>query len=159
MAVKPIPDGFRTLTPNLVFRNASGAIDFYTKVFGAKELVRMPGPGGQVMHAELQIGDSKIFLNDTMSKEGLQQPAAGQTNLAYLHVYLPDVDTVFNRAVTAGARVDMPLQDMFWGDRYGKITDPYGQQWGLATHIEDVAPADMEKRQKEFFAKAAAGRS
>jgi PhnB protein len=155
MAVKPIPDGFHTLTPNLVFRNASGAIDFYTKVFGAKELMRMPGPGGQVMHAELQIGDSRIFINDTINKDGLEPPAAGQTNLAYLHVYLPDVDTVFNRAVTAGARVDMPLQDMFWGDRYAKITDPYGQQWGLATHIEDVAPAEMEKRQKEFFAKAA----
>jgi PhnB protein len=120
----------------------------------------MPGPGGVVMHAELQIGDSKVFLNDTMSKTGLHTPADGETNIQYLHVYMPDVDAVYNCAVKAGARVDMVLADMFWGDRYGKITDPFGQQWGLATHIEDVAPAEMERRQKEFFAKAsAAGQS
>jgi uncharacterized glyoxalase superfamily protein PhnB len=158
MSVKPVPEGFHTLTPNLVFKNAAGAIDFYTKVFGAKELVRMPGPGGKVMHAELQIGDSRIFLNDHMSPAALHTPAPGESNAMYLHVYVPDVDAIFNRAVTAGAHVDMQLQDMFWGDRYGKITDPFGQQWGLATHIEDVTPEEMKKRQDEFFAKAAAAR-
>jgi PhnB protein len=159
MSLNPIPEGFHTLTPNLVCRNAVGAIDFYVKVFGAKELVRMAGPNGEIMHAELQIGDSRIFLNDTMSATGPATAAPGQSNPLYLHVYLPDVDTVFNRAVMAGAHVDMQLQDMFWGDRYGKITDPFGQQWGLATHIEDVAPEEMKRRQEELFKKAAAGRT
>ena len=159
MSVKPIPEGFHTLTPNLVCKNAVGAIDFYVKVFGAKELVRMVGPNGEIMHAELQIGDSRIFLNDTMSAAGPATAAPGQSNPLYLHMYLPDVDTVFNRAVMAGAHADMQLQDMFWGDRYAKITDPFGQQWGLATHIEDVAPEEMKRRQDELFKKAAAGRT
>jgi PhnB protein len=159
MPVKPVPEGLHTLTPNLVFKNAAGAIDFYIKVLGAKELARVPGPNGEIMHAELQIGDSRIFVNDTMSKTGPHTPASGESNAMYLHVYVPDVDTIFNRAVMAGARADMQLQDMFWGDRYGKITDPFGQQWGLATHIEDVTHEEAARRQKEFFAKAAAGRS
>jgi PhnB protein len=159
MSVKPIPEGFHSLTPNLVCKNAVGAIDFYIKVFGAKELSRVPGPHGEIMHAELQIGDTRIFLNDTMSKTGPHTADSGESNPMYLHMYVPDVDTVFNRAVMAGARADMQLQDMFWGDRYGKITDPFGQQWGLATHIEDVASEEMERRQKELFSKAAAGRS
>lgn len=159
MSVMPIPGGFHTLTPNLVCKNSAGAIDFYIKVFGAKELVRMAGPNGEIMHAELQIGDSKIFLNDTMSATGPATAAPGQSNPLYLHVYLPDVDAVFNGAVMAGAHVDMQLQDMFWGDRYGKITDPFGQQWGLATHIEDVAPEEMKRRQEELFKKAAAART
>jgi uncharacterized glyoxalase superfamily protein PhnB len=109
------------------------------------------------MHAELKIGDSVIFVNDSMGK--LAPPAeAGASNPMYLHLYVPDADTIFNRALTAGARVDMPLQNMFWGDRYGKLTDPFGQQWGIATHVEDVAPEDLPRRQQEFFAKAAAGR-
>ena len=159
MSVNPIPEGFHTLTPNRVCKNAVGAIDFYVKVFGAKELVRMAGPNGEIMHAELQIGDTRIFLNDTMSATGPATAASGQSNAMYLHVYLPDVDTIFNRAVMAGSRVDMQLQDMFWGDRYGKITDPFGQQWGLATHIEDVAPEEMKRRQDELFKKASAGRA
>lgn len=159
MSVKPVPEGFHTLTPNLVCKNAAGAIDFYIKVFGAKELSRHSGPHGEIMHAELQIGDTKIFVNDTMNATALHTPGSGENNPMYLHVYLPDVDTVFNRAVMAGARPDMQLQDMFWGDRYGKITDPFGQQWGLATHIEDVSPAELERRQKELFTRAASGRS
>ena len=156
--VKPIPEGFRSITPNLVCQNAARAIEYYKTVFGAKELVRMPGPGGEIMHAELQIGDSKIFLNDTMSKTPIPTPQPGASNLMYIHLYVPDADAVFDRAVTGGARVDMPLQDQFWGDRYGKITDPFGQQWGIATHKEDVAPAEMKRRQDAFFAKAT-GRS
>jgi len=158
MSAKPIPDGFRSLTPNLVCANAAGAIDFYKKVFGATELVRMPGLRGEIMHAELQIGDSKIFINDAMGKAP-SSPEAGSSNPMYLHLYVPDVDTIFGRAVSAGSRVDTALQDMFWGDRYGKFTDPYGQQWGVATHIEDVTPEEMGRRQKELFAKAAAGRA
>jgi PhnB protein len=155
MSVKPVPEGFHTLTPNLVCKNAAGAIDFYVKVFGAKELVRMAGPHGEIMHAELEIGDTRIFINDTMSKDGPSTAAPGQSNAMYLHVYVPDVDTIYNHAVAGGSRVDMQLQDMFWGDRYGKITDPFGQQWGLATHIEDVTPAELERRQKELFARSA----
>ena len=153
--VKPIPDNFHSLTPNLVCRNAAQAIEFYKAVFGATELMRMPGPGGKIMHAELQIGDSRFFVNDTMSKSMPGGPEPGASNPMYLHVYVADVDTTFNRAVEGGARVDMAVQDMFWGDRYGKLTDPFGQQWGIATHKEDVAPEEMKRRQDAFFAKAA----
>ena len=155
--VKPIPEGFHSLTPNLVFQNADAAIDFYKRVFGATERVRMPGPDGKVLHAELKIGDSIIFVNDAMGPIA-PTAAQGASNPIYLHLYVPDVDVIFNRALSAGARADMPVQDMFWGDRYGKLTDPFGQQWGIATHKEDVAPEEMPRRQQEFFAKAAAGR-
>jgi len=155
--VKPVPERYRSLTPNLVCQNAAAAIDFYKRVFGATEIERFPGPDGKVMHAELKIGDSIIFVNDSMSKLA-PGAAAGTSNPMYLHLYVPDADTIFNRALSAGARVDMPLQNMFWGDRYGKFTDPFGQQWGIATHIEDVAPEDLPRRQQEFFAKAASGR-
>lgn len=153
--VKPIPERYHSITPNLVCRDAGAAIDFYKSVFGAMELSRIPGPGGKIMHAELKIGDSVIFVNDVMMGEPPALPAPGNFNLASLHLYVPDVDAVFNRAVAARARVDMPVQDMFWGDRYGRLTDPFGQQWSIATHIEDVAPDDMERRMKEMFAKSA----
>jgi len=152
---KPIPDNFHSLTPNLVCRNAAQAIEFYKAVFGATELMRMPGPGGKIMHAELQIGDSRLFVNDSMAKSMPTGPEPGASNPMYLHVYVEDVDTIFKRAIEGGARVDMPLQEMFWGDRYGKLTDPFGQQWGIATHKEDVAPEEMKRRQDAFFAKAA----
>jgi PhnB protein len=158
MAVSPIPSQYRSVTPNLVCRNAAAAIDFYKTVFGATVTVNMTGPDGKVMHAELRIGDTLIFVNDTTG-DAPEIPAPGKSNNAYLHVYVPDVDTVYNRAVAAGARVDMPLADMFWGDRYGKITDQFGQQWGLATHIEDVTGEEMARRQKEFFTKVAAART
>jgi len=153
--VKPVPEGLRTMTPNLVCRNAARAIEFYKSAFGATELRRAPGPNGTIMHAELQIGDSKFFINDSMSKLSLPAPGEGVSNPMYIHLYVPDADTIFNRAVTGGARVDFPMQDMFWGDRYGKLTDPFGQQWGIATHIEDVAPEEMKRRQDAFFSKAA----
>ena len=154
-SVKPIPENMHSLTPNLVCRNAASAINFYKTAFGATELVRMPGPDGRILHAALQIGDSTFFLNDTVNKELPNEPAPGMSNPMYLHMYVPEVDAVFNRAVTAGARVDMPVQDMFWGDRYGKLTDPFGQQWGIATHVEDVDRDEIKRRQEAFFAKAA----
>jgi PhnB protein len=154
--VKPVPEGYSTMTPNFVCRNAAKAIDFYKAAFGATELRRAPGPNGTILHAEMQIGDSKFFINDSMSNSPATLPGEGVTNPIYIHLYVPDADTIFNRAVTGGARVDMPLQDMFWGDRYGKLTDPFGQQWGIATHIEDVAPEEMKRRQDAFFAKSAA---
>jgi len=143
------------MTPNLVCRDAARAIEYYKSAFGATELRRAPGPNGGILHAELQLGDSKFFINDSMSKTPIPLPGDGVSNPMYIHLYVPDADAIFNRAVKAGARVDMPLQDMFWGDRYGKLTDPFGQQWGIATHIEDVAPEDMKRRQDAFFSKAA----
>jgi PhnB protein len=153
--VTPVPEGYRTMTPNLVCRNASRAIEFYKTAFGATELRRAPGPNGEILHAELQIGDSTFFINDSMNKTPAQLPGDGVSNPMFIHLYVPDADAIFNRAVKAGARADMPIQDMFWGDRYGKLTDPFGQQWGIATHIEDVAPEEIKRRQDTFFAKAA----
>ena len=153
--VTPVPEGYRTMTPNLVCRNASRAIEFYKAAFGASELRRAPGPNGEILHAELQIGDSKFFINDSMSNTPAQLPGDGVSNPMFIHLYVPDADAIYNRAVKAGARVDMPIQDMFWGDRYGKLTDPFGQQWGIATHIEDVAPEEIKHRQEAFFSKAA----
>ena len=157
MPVKAVPPGFHTLTPHLIVRNADQALEFYKKAFGAEVGNVAHMPDGKVMHAELKIGDSVIFVNDSMGKLA-PGAEAGASNPMYLHLYVPDADTIFNRAVTAGARVEMPIQNMFWGDRYGKLTDPFGQQWGIATHVEDVAPEDLPRRQQEFFAKAAAGR-
>jgi PhnB protein len=153
--VSAVPENLHSVTPNLVFHNAAAAIEFYKNVFGAIELARHPGPGGIVIHAELRIGDSVIFVNDTMGTATLPTPEPGRTAPMYLHLYVPDVDAVFARAIGAGAKVEMPLQDMFWGDRYGKITDPFGHQWGLATHKEDVSPEELAKRQAAFFAKSA----
>ncbi len=115
--VKPIPENFHSVTPNLVCRNAAQAIDFYKAVFGATETVRMPGPDGKIMHAVLKIGDSRIFVNDSMGNSMPASPGPGISNPTYLHVYVANVDAIFNRAVENGARVDMPVQDMFWGDR------------------------------------------
>jgi PhnB protein len=154
-AVNPVPENFHSVTANLVVRDAAGAIDFYKKVFGAVELVRMPGPNNKIMHAEIKIGDSMVFVNDTMTDK---TPAVSTPTTfvpAYMHVYLDDVDETFNRAVEAGAKVDMPVEDQFWGDRYAKITDPFGQQWGIATHKEDVAPDEMKRRMAALFTKAA----
>jgi PhnB protein len=153
--VKPIPDNVHSITPSLVCPNAAQAIDFYKTAFGATELVRMPGPDGKIIHAVLKIGDSSIYVNDPMSKVSPAGPEPGFVNPTSLHLYVANADAIFNRAVENGARVDMPLQDMFWGDRYGKLTDPFGQQWGIATHKEDVAPEEMKRRQDAFFAKAA----
>jgi PhnB protein len=154
-AVKRIPEGYHSITPALVCSNANAAIEFYKKVFGATEKGgRALGPDGKVMHAELKIGDSIIFVNDTMGPASAlgSEP---KIHPLQLHLYVEDADAVFNRAVAAGARAEMPLQDMFWGDRYGKVVDPFGHSWAIATHLEDVAPQDMERRMKEFFAKAA----
>ncbi len=156
-AVKPIPDGYHALTPQITCRNAAQAIEFYKSVLGATEISRMPGPGGKVMHAELQIGDSKIMVNDEFQGMSVA-PNTSQPPSSSIFLYTEDVDSLFDRASQAGARTDMPVQDMFWGDRYGKFTDPYGHQWGVATHIEDVSPDEMRKRSEEAtkkFAKAA----
>jgi len=152
-AVKAVPEGFRTITPSLVVRGGAQAIEFYKKAFGAEELVRMPGPDGKgIMHAELKIGDSIFFLVDESPQMASKSPQTLGGSTGALHLYVADVDAAFKRAVSAGARASMPVADMFWGDRYGKVTDPFGHEWGLGTHKEDVSPADMEKRAKAFFA-------
>jgi len=155
MAVKAIPDGYHQVIPNLVCSSASAAIDFYKHVFGAKERVRMPGPGGKVSHAELEINNTIIFINDPM---GQYAPPESKVHPIQLCLYVENADGIFDRAVKAGARSSMPLENMFWGDRYGKFVDPYGHEWGLLTHVEDVSMEEMQRRQKEFMAKAAGQR-
>lgn len=155
-AVKSIPQGYHSITPNLVCVDANAAIEFYKKAFGATEKGgRALSPDGKVAHAELQIGDSIIFINDTMGPAS-QLGSEPKVHPLQLHLYVDNADQVFNRAIAAGARAEMPLQNMFWGDRYGKVVDPYGHSWAIATHVEDVAPQDMERRMRDFFAKAAA---
>lgn len=151
--VNAIPPGYHSVTPYLVLSDASRAIDFYKQAFGAKELSRMGIPGGKIGHAELKIGDSVIMLSDEMMGNRSPQSLGGSP--VSIFMYVEDVDSVFNQAVKAGAKSDTPPADMFWGDRYGKLTDPFGHLWGLATHIEDVAPQEMEKRAKAAMAQMA----
>ncbi len=151
-AAEPIPEGFRTVTPHLVIRNAAEAIEFYKKAFGAEELCRMPSPDGKtVMHAEIKIGDSVLMLCDEFPQMGAQSPQALGGSPVTVHLYVADVDQAYKRAVDAGATAAMPVQDMFWGDRYGKLTDPFGHHWSIATHTEDLAPEDIGKRAAEAF--------
>ena len=145
-AVKPVPDGYHTVTPHLVVRDAAKALAFYAKAFGAEELFRMPGPGGVVMHAELKFGDSIVMLGEESPQMGTSAPPTIGGSPVTLMVYLNDVDASFARAAQAGCTVEMPPTDMFWGDRYGKLEDPFGHHWSLATHKEDVSPEDMAKR-------------
>lgn len=157
--VNPIPAGYHSVTPYLVLDDANGAIEFYKKAFGAKELARMNGPGGKVGHAEIKIGDSIVMVADEMPGPGPRSARKMGGSPVGLYLYVEDVDSVFNRAVGEGAKPDMPPRDMFWGDRYGKLTDPYGHQWSLATHVEDIQPQEMEKRAREFMEKMAQGAS
>ena len=147
--VKAIPDGYHSVTPYLIIDGASEAIEFYKKAFGAKELYRMPMPDGKLGHAEIQIGDSRIMMSDENPEMEIRSPKAlGGTPLS-LMVYVEDVDKVFHQALGAGARVLKPLKDQFYGDRSGNLEDPFGHKWTLSTHVEDVAPEEMERRMKE----------
>jgi len=153
MPVKPIPDGFHTLTPHLVMKDASKAIDFYKKAFGAEEIARMPGPGGKIMHAMIRIGGSFLMLNDEFPDMGASGPESIGGSPVTIHIYADNVDKLWEKALAAGATVAMPLGNMFWGDRYGSLVDPFGHRWSLATHIEDVPPAEMTKRVAAEFGK------
>jgi PhnB protein len=146
MHVKPVPEGYHTATPYLVVDNAAAAIDFYKRAFGAKEIMRMPGPEGKIGHAEIRIGDSMIMLADEMAASGTKSPRSLGGTAAGVFLYVEDVDKTFKQATSAGAKVDSALEDMFWGDRYGKVTDPFGHSWSLATHKEDVSAEEMGKR-------------
>jgi PhnB protein len=148
MAVKPIPDGFHSVTPFLVVEGASRLIDFAKQAFGAQERFRMDGPNGTVMHAEIQIGDSVIMLGESM---GPDNPPLQ----SMLYVYLPNVDEIHEQALAAGATSVREPADQFWGDRSGAVKDAFGNQWWIATHIEDVPPEEMEKRAAAAMAQAA----
>jgi PhnB protein len=144
--VKPIPEGYHTITPYLSIKGASDAIEFYKKAFGAKEVMRMGEPGGRIGHAELQIGDSKIMLADEHPEMDFRSPRAIGGTPVLLHLYVEDVDNVVGRAVAAGAKVVRPVQDQFYGDRSGSVADPYGHIWHVATHTEDLSPDEIRKR-------------
>jgi PhnB protein len=155
--VKPIPDGFHSVTPYLFIRGAGGAIDFYKKVFGATEIVRMAGPIGQIMHAEIKIGDSMIMLADENPKAGAMSPQTAGGISVSLHVYLENVDAVVQKAVDSGAKLLRPLQNQFYGDRSCTLIDPFGHMWSVATHVEDVSPEEMKKRMAAATSQAAHG--
>jgi PhnB protein len=157
MAVKPIPDGYHTVTPYLIIKGAAAALDFYKKAFGAVELMRMPGPDGSVAHAEIRIGDSPVMLGDEMPQMGYKGPLSLGGSPVGIMIYVPDVDATFNRAVAAGGKVVKPLQDQFYGDRSGTLTDPFGHVWTVATHKEDVAPDEMERRMKDAMKSGSCG--
>ena len=144
--VRAIPKGYNSVTAALTQADAAKTIEFCQKAFGAKVLVNMLGPNGKVMHAEIQIGDSRIMLNDEMQEPA--QPAG-------LFLYVADVDKTFAKALKAGATALMPVQDMFWGDRFGRVMDPSGNRWGIATHREDVTPREMKKRAAAMFSASA----
>jgi len=150
MPVKPIPDGFHTLTPHLVVDGAAAAIDYYQKAFGAEELMRMQGPGGKIMHALIQIGDSKVMLNDEFPEMQARGPKAIGGSAVTLTLYVPDVDRTVAQAVAAGGKVTMPVADQFWGDRYGVLSDPFGHLWAVATHKEDLTPDQIAKAAAAF---------
>ena len=153
-----IPEGFNTVSTYLIVKDAKEAIGFYQKALGAEAGVHMPGPGGQgTMHAELRIGNSTVMLTDENPAWEMKSPETLGGSATSMHLYVDDADKAFQRAVDAGCKVTAPLMDAFWGDRYGKVMDPYGHQWGFATHIEDVEPADMEKRAAEFFSQMSGG--
>ena len=151
--VPHIPKGYNSVTPYLVIKNAAKAIDYYKKVFGATEVMRMNGPNGTVGHAELQIGDSRIMLADENPSMGQGHASASTIGASpvSLYIYVPDVDKVFKQATAEGAKVLKPVQDQFYGDRSGFIQDPFGHLWGVATHVEDVSPETMKERMKKMM--------
>lgn len=151
-SVKPVPEGFHTVTPHLVCAGAAEAIEFYKKAFGAVEVTRLPGPDGKIMHAQLRIGDSPVMLAEEMPSCGSFAPTSLKGTPVTLHLYVNDADAFVARAALAGAKVVMAVSDMFWGDRYGVVQDPFGHQWAVATHVREVTPQEM----REAMAKMAA---
>lgn len=144
--VAPVPTGFRTVTPHLVCRGVAAALAFYAKAFGAKAKFGMAAPDGTVVHAEMRIGDSMIMLGEEMPEMGARAPVTIGGSPVNVFLYVKDVDAWFARAIAAGAAADMPPTNMFWGDRYAKLTDPFGHKWSMATHVEDVSPKEMGRR-------------
>ncbi len=150
-AVEPVPEGYHTVTAALTIRGAGKAIEFYKKAFGARVLDRVDGPDGRsVMHAALQIGDSRIFLGDEMPGMGCRSPETLGGTSSSFYLYVKDVDSAVKKAVDAGATLKRPVENAFWGDRFGSVADPFGYTWDMATHVEDVPPDEMRKRAQAF---------
>jgi PhnB protein len=152
MATKPIPEGYHTVSPYLAVDDAARAIEYYARAFGAKEVVRMDGPGGTIAHAELEVGDSRIMLSDPFPQASTQPPKELGGTTASVFMYVEDVDAVVKQAVDAGGKVTMEVAAQFWGDRFGTVTDPFGHVWSIATHVEDVPPDEMAERAKAAMA-------
>ena len=152
--VKPIPDDMHSVTPHLICEGAAAAIDFYVKAFGAVECARLPGPGGKLMHGMVRINGSAVMLADEFPDWGSFGPNALKGTPVTIHLYVTDVDAFYAKAVAAGAKPTMPPQDMFWGDRYGQVEDPFGHRWSIATHVRNVTPEEM-KSAMEKMAKGA----
>ncbi len=149
---KPIPEGYHALTPSLAVENATQAIEFYKRAFGAKERMRMPGPGDTIAHAELEIGDSVLMLSDPFPQSTVKPPKELGGTTVGVFLYVEDVDEVVQQAVDAGATVTMAVEDQFWGDRFGTVSDPFGHTWMIATHKEDLTQEEMTKRGQEAMA-------
>jgi uncharacterized glyoxalase superfamily protein PhnB len=155
--VKAVPEGFNTVSSSLIVPNCVEALEFYKKALGAEILFRMPGPDGKsTMHAEMRLGNSTVMLSDENPQWGARSPKTLGGSPVTLHLYVDDADSVYQRAVAAGCKVAMPIMDAFWGDRYGKVTDPFGHEWGIGTHKEDLSPEEMDKRAKAAFAEMGA---
>jgi PhnB protein len=153
--VQAIPEGYHSVTPYLCVDDAAATIEYYTKAFGAKEVVRMDGPDGAIAHAELEVGDSRIMLSDAMPQFATKSPKELGGTSASIMMYVEDVDAVVKTAVDAGATISMEVSDQFWGDRFGTIKDPFGHVWSIATHVEDVPPEEMAERAKAAMASMA----
>lgn len=144
----PIPEGMHSVTPHLVCAGAAAAIDFYRKAFNAVETARLPGPNGKLMHGAVRIGDSTVMLVDEMPEHGSFGPKSLKGSPVTIHLYVSNADEFVAQAVAAGAKVTMPVTEMFWGDRYGQLEDPFGHRWSVATHVKDVTPAEMGEAMK-----------
>jgi PhnB protein len=155
MAVQPVPEGYHTVTPYLAVEDAQAAIDFYGRAFGAKERLRMAAPDGKIAHAEIEIGDALVMLSDPFPQFSAKPPKDLGGNSANVMLYVDNVDELVQQAVDAGATVTAPVEDQFWGDRYGSVTDPFGHTWLVATHVEDVTPEEIAERAKAAFAATA----
>ncbi len=154
---KPIPDGYHTATPYLIVKEAAKAIDFYKRAFGASETMRMPGPGGKIMHAEIKIGDSPIMLADEFPQMNALSPQSVGGSPIFLMLYVEDVDGLTRQAIAAGATVEQPVKNQFYGDRSGTLVDPFGHRWTIATHVEDVSPEEMQRRMDAMMKQPAKG--
>jgi len=152
MPTKYIPEGMHTVTPHLICGGAADAIEFYKKAFNAVETSRMPGPNGKIMHASIRIGDSTVMLVDESPEFGMPGPKPLKGTPVIVHLYVEDADAFAARAAEAGAKITMPVTEMFWGDRYGQLEDPFGHRWSVATHVKDVTPEEMRKAMQPMSA-------
>lgn len=155
--VKPIPAGFHTLSPSLIIKDTAKAIEFYRKAFGAEVLLRITGPNNSVLHAEMKIGNSIFMLGEEWPNHHVQSPTSIKGTTCTVHIYVSDVDAAHKQAMAAGAKEIMPPVDMFWGDRFSSVTDPYGHSWSLATHVKDMTPEECQKAADEWMASMTKG--